>query len=92
MCQRLPDKEPTSFELGILKWIFIPVVALLMLNMCSNVSRELKKCESICKEKGYYDARYKPSDRFGASPSACYCLTKEESKLENRYLNGEKIF
>lgn len=92
MYQRLPDKEPTSFEIALLKWIFIPLFVYGLYASCSSVSGGRKKCERICNEKGYHDFRYKPRGRYNIESEACHCLTEEESAVENRIPKGTQVF
>lgn len=90
--QRLPDKEPTSFETVIFKWIFIPVLVYGLYSTFSSVSDGREKCENICYEKGYHDVRYKPSGRYNIEPESCHCLTEEESNVKTRIPKGTPVF
>lgn len=92
MFQLPPDKEPTSFEKKIFKWVFIPVVAYGLFVMFYDVSKGRNKCENICLEKDFSGFRYTPSGRYGIGDDACHCLTEEEANIKNRVPEGERVF
>ena len=90
--ERLPDKEPTSFELKIFKWAFLPVIAIGLFLMFSDASEGRSKCENICLEKEFPGFRYTPSGRYGIGGNTCHCLTEEESNINNRIPEGTRVF
>ena len=83
--ERLPDKEPTSFELTIFKWIFLPIIAFGLFQIFSEVSDGRNKCENICLEKEFPGFRYTPSGRHGIGGNTCHCLTEEKAILKIAY-------
>lgn len=90
--ERLPDKEPASFELTIFKWIFLPIIAFGLFQIFSEVSDGRNKCENICLEKEFPGFRYTPSGRHGIGGNTCHCLTEEESNIKNRIPEGTRVF
>ena len=92
MFHSFPDKEPTSFEIKILKWVFLPIITFGLFSMFIDVSKGRNKCEDICHEKGFLDFRYTPRGRFGISGNTCHCLTEEESEIKNRIPEGTRVF
>lgn len=92
MNYRFPDKQPAGFELTILKWVFLPILALCLLSMCRTVSEERTRCEAICLDRGFADYRYIPEGRYGVGGNSCSCLTEAESLIDNRIPKGVRVF
>lgn len=88
MFRRL-TKTPTSFEFAVLKWIFLPVIAVAMGYVLINLTTDRHACKSICYEKGFSDYRY--NTRGNAPSNSCFCLTEEESKLTRRIPKGTPV-
>jgi hypothetical protein len=89
---RLPDKEPTIFELRILKWVFLPILAIGIISIVVKDMSGMNKCESICKERSFAGYRYKPSDKYNIESEACHCLTEEETNVKDRVPKGTRVF
>jgi hypothetical protein len=77
---------PTSIEVWILKWIVAPFIAILLISGLVRNSSSIDECDSVCSNKGYADFRHRASGK-----RACYCLTEEESKVKNKFINGTKV-
>ena len=74
-----------KFELGVLKWIFIPVLAFLFAIAFGREALEIygvrKECHEICTARGFEQSDVvHPSGRYRKlSNHSCYCLTEEEA-------------
>jgi len=85
-----PIKTPTAFELGILKWIVLPLSVLFIIVTLINITERRWECSRICKAKGFYSYFYIQRSRGG--PEKCICITEEESKTGNLIPNGVQVF
>jgi hypothetical protein len=86
------DREPTSFELFLFKWIFMPflVFSVIVIFISSSVGRN--KCESACITEGYADYMYAPSRNYGLVPESCVCFTEEEASRPLGMKEGADIW
>ncbi len=82
----------TSFELKIIKWIFLPFFACWFALIFWNATIGRNKCENTCKEKAFYDFRYAPGRTAGTDGDKRYCLTEEESNVEKRISKGTRVY
>ena len=92
---RFIDKTPTSFELWIFKWIFLPIIGLGFMLYFVDVAFGKYECMNICEEKGFYGSNYlaKPPGKAGLiTEEQCFCLTEEESGLLNKSGIGVKAY
>lgn len=89
---RRPVKDPTPSEIGILKWVFVPVIVVSIVLLLFDFSTAHSKCEDVCLEKGFADSRYTPSSGRSGSPETCHCLTEEESRIKNRIPKGTRVY
>lgn len=89
---RLPDKEPTEFEVSIFKRIFLPILAVGVIVTFFNISSQARRCELICTSKGFINYRYTPAVRYGDQGEACYCITKKENNIKNKISKGVRVF
>ena len=88
-----PIKPPARIEWQILKWVAVPVFALLFLSMLLSVAIDRHKCSRLCEEKGFYTFSFSPGGR--SSPKSCYCVTAQEhdyAKSHKRLPQGVKVF
>ncbi len=76
----------TPIEEGILKWVVAPFIVILLLTMFISNSNSINECEARCIDRGYADFRHRATGKM--TSSACYCLTEDESKVKQRFLNG----
>ena len=80
----LDSNKTTSAEWRIFKWIFLPLVAVLLLGALISQSVDFRKCKKTCIAKGYEFGNYTPSNRAGVGEK-CTCervYGKERSRIE----------
>lgn len=95
MISPIINKTPTSFEIWILKWIFLPLIALGLILYVWDAVYGKYECNSICKEKGFYESNYsaKSFGRVGlVTGDKCFCLTEEQASLENKFNIGARVY
>lgn len=73
------DREPTSIEIWILKWIVAPIAIGLLLWAYVSTASDRSRCFAKCEELGYEDAIYVPSDPL-AYPRSCTCTSQEPGR------------
>jgi len=66
-------KQPTSIEIWILKWIFLPLLIGAFLFIAINMTIERHQCVTLCEEKGYKFADYSPGSARLAREATCSC-------------------
>lgn len=76
----------TSFEMKVLKWIFLPLILSATLYSCIDASLGQHKCENLCVEKEFYGHRY--ISRY----NRCYCLTEEDSGKSKWNSEAKRVF
>ncbi len=72
------DREPTSIEIWVFKWIFAPIALGLLLWMYISTASDRSRCFTKCGELGYEDAIYVPS--VGIQSRSCTCVSEEPGK------------
>lgn len=82
---RNTTKKPTSFELLLLKWVFLPVFIIILGYALIGNTKNRRSCERVCHQNGYADFRYV------SRGSTCSCLTEEESAMKNRIPKGTPV-
>lgn len=83
----------TGFATKILNWVFLPIIILSVVLALFGESNKRNKCETTCKELGYFGCRYTPAyNRYGTSEQKCHCLTEEETKITNKIPQGTHVY
>ena len=75
-------KPPTDYIGVIGKWIVLPVVVFVLINL--EVDRY--ECRNVCEEEKFVDYKFKPNGR--AEPKSCHCLTQENIEFRTQ---GTKV-
>ena len=73
-------RPPSGFELKIAFWFFGIIAALTLVSYLILSVTDVKKCTTICEEKGYNYSSYVPS-HSGITEPECNCCNK--IKTEN---------
>jgi len=71
-------ENTTSIEIWIIKRIVIPIVIVIAIIVAYNHYSNELKCKKICKERGYLEYEYFPSNRAGIG-AKCICTGKVDS-------------
>lgn len=66
------NKNPHRIEWWIFKWIFIPIISIILLVAFYSNSKDRNACEFACGQRGYTDFIYVPNNRVGVGRK-CVC-------------------
>ena len=74
------DKFPTSFEIKLAKYIFLPILIILVsIALYSHIS-EVNKCEDLCLQKGYENFKFYQ----GRFDKLCVCSEPTDMQLDEK--------
>jgi len=69
-------RPPSQFELKIFSWIFYVSIIITLFYYLIISQTDIKKCQKLCKNKGFNHTIYIPSDKYGIREPECKCCNK----------------
>lgn len=75
-------REPNKIELVIFKYIFLPIVGIILIWLLVGNTSSRNMCENTCIDKVFFDFKFVPFGKVTLE-ERCYCFTKENSKNKN---------
>lgn len=77
------DREPTSFEIWVLKWIAMPIVVLALSFGVLSYTKENLSCRSYCLENGFETYKFFSATR--GNSAKCYCYPTSETHTKEAF-------
>lgn len=83
----LNTRKPTSFEWGIFKWFFIPLLSVGLIIALTSQSVTLERCKKACISSGYEYRHYTPPNRAGVGEKcSCVATAEDEENKERKWI------
>ncbi|PLY01849.1 MAG: hypothetical protein C0622_06450 [Desulfuromonas sp.] len=73
---------PSSFEIRIAKWIFLPILGAAFVLAIVGYYSSKHDCQSKCEENGYGRYKYFPADRGGMEQ--CLCMDPNDPNKRDK--------